>query len=61
MKFASLVHRAVNQDASLLPPARILRMACENGSKALQTNAGIIASGYKADFILLNLNHIAMV
>lgn len=48
MKFTPLIHRAVQQDASLLQPGEVLRMATRNGSKALDTKAGIIAPGYKA-------------
>ncbi|KAK4705554.1 hypothetical protein P7C70_g636, partial [Phenoliferia sp. Uapishka_3] len=55
MKFTSLIHRAVQQDASLLPPSQILRMATRNGSKALDTKAGQLAVGWKADIILLDL------
>ncbi|KAL8291736.1 hypothetical protein RQP46_001994 [Phenoliferia psychrophenolica] len=55
MKFTSLIHRAVKQDASLLPPSQILRMATRNGSKALDTKAGMLAPGWKADIILLDL------
>ena len=55
MKWASLVHRAVRVDASLMPAKRILEMATRNGGKALHLNIGSIEPGKKADLILVNL------
>ncbi|MFT4306312.1 MAG: amidohydrolase [Microbacterium sp.] len=58
MKHASLVHRAARQDASLMPAGLVLRMATNNGAKALGTGAGRIAVGAKADVILVETNSV---
>ena len=56
MKFASLTHRAVRQDASLGQPPDILRMATVNGGHALGHETGQLAPGWKADLVLLDLS-----
>ena len=56
MKLASVIHRAVRQDASLGQPADILRMATVNGGRALGHRTGRLAPGWKADVILLDLS-----
>jgi 5-methylthioadenosine/S-adenosylhomocysteine deaminase len=56
MKLASIIHRAVRQDASLGQPADILRMATLNGGRALGHQTGRLAPGWKADVILLDLS-----
>ena len=56
MKFASIFHRAVRQDASLGQPADILRMATVNGGRALGHHTGRLAPGWKADVILVDLS-----
>ncbi len=58
MKYASLVHRAARQDASLMPAELVLRMATNNGAKALGTEAGVISVGAKADVILVNIDSV---
>jgi 5-methylthioadenosine/S-adenosylhomocysteine deaminase len=55
MKITSLMHRAVNENASLCQAAEILRMGTLNGAKALNINAGVLAVGKKADVIILDL------
>ena len=55
MKLASIIHRAVRQDASLGQPADILRMATVNGGRALGHETGRLAKGWKADLILIDL------
>ena len=55
IKLASIIHRAVRQDASLGQPADILRMATVNGGRALGHETGRLAKGWKADLILIDL------
>ncbi|TPX06984.1 uncharacterized protein E0L32_011129 [Thyridium curvatum] len=59
MKFGSLIQRGLHKDASLGKPPQILRMATQNGCKALGIDAGAIEPGKKADLIVLDLtkNH----
>jgi 5-methylthioadenosine/S-adenosylhomocysteine deaminase len=56
IKLASIIHRAVRQDASLGQPADILRMATVNGGRALGHHTGRLAPGWKADVILVDLS-----
>jgi len=56
MKLASVIHRAVRQDASLGQPGEILRMATLNGGRALGHETGRLAPGWKADVILVDLS-----
>lgn len=58
MKYASLVHRAQRQDASLMPAANVLRMATNNGAKALGHDTGRLEVGAKADVILVETNSV---
>lgn len=58
IKYASLVHRAQRQDASLMPADLILKMATRNGAKALQTGSGSLEIGEKADVILVETNSV---
>lgn len=44
-------------DFGILPAATVLKMATTNGYKAImQSDAGIIKEGFKADLIMINLN-----
>jgi len=56
MKLASVIHRAVRQDANLGQPRDILRMATLNGGRALGHHTGRLAPGWKADLILVDLS-----
>jgi 5-methylthioadenosine/S-adenosylhomocysteine deaminase len=56
MKLASVIHRAVRQDASLGQPADVLRMATVNGGRALGHRTGRLAPGWKADIVLVDLS-----
>ncbi len=56
IKLASIIHRAVRQDASLGQPADILRMATVNGGRALGHETGRLAPERKADLVLLDLS-----
>lgn len=56
MKFASLMHRAVRADSSLMPAQQVVRMATRNGATALGHKSGQLTAGYKADIILIDTN-----
>jgi 5-methylthioadenosine/S-adenosylhomocysteine deaminase len=58
MKFASLMHRAQRQDASLMPADHVLRMATRNGARALAHETGQLVAGAKADLILVETNSV---
>jgi 5-methylthioadenosine/S-adenosylhomocysteine deaminase len=58
MKFASLVHRGVALDASVLPPAAVIGMATRDGARALGLDAGCIAPGRLADLVLVDLRQL---
>lgn len=55
MKFASLVHKGVAHDPSVLPPAEILAMATTEGAAALGIDAGRLAPGGLADLTLVSV------
>jgi 5-methylthioadenosine/S-adenosylhomocysteine deaminase len=59
MKFASLMHRAGRQDASLMPADLVLRMATRHGARALGQGSGALAVGEKADVILVDTDSVA--
>jgi 5-methylthioadenosine/S-adenosylhomocysteine deaminase len=54
MKFASLIHRAYRVDAGLLQAPDVVRMATRNGAVALRHDTGQLATGKKADVILVD-------
>jgi 5-methylthioadenosine/S-adenosylhomocysteine deaminase len=56
MKFASLLHKGVSSDPSVLPPGEILDMATRAGAAALHLPIGAIAPGKKADLVLVQLD-----
>lgn len=56
MKFASLIHKGTQLDASVLPAPAVLRMATQDGAAALGIQAGAIAAGQLADLTLVDLN-----
>jgi 5-methylthioadenosine/S-adenosylhomocysteine deaminase len=56
MKFASLLHKGVSGDPRVLPPGEILDMATRGGAAALDLPVGAIASGKKADLVLVRLD-----
>lgn len=57
MKWASLVHRAHRADATLMQAKDVLRMATNNGAKALGHETGQLSVGRKADIILVETNN----
>jgi 5-methylthioadenosine/S-adenosylhomocysteine deaminase len=56
MKFASLLQRATRNEAQVMQPAQLLRMATRAGAMALKQQTGEIVAGKKADLILIDLN-----
>lgn len=57
MKYAALLQKGIEEDATLLPAYEVLKMATINGAKALglEKQIGSIEEGKKADIILLDL------
>jgi 5-methylthioadenosine/S-adenosylhomocysteine deaminase len=56
MKFASLLHKGVTGDPTVLPSSRVLDMATAGGAAALDISAGAVAPGRKADLVLVRLD-----
>ncbi|MBU9714629.1 amidohydrolase [Evansella tamaricis] len=57
VRFAALLHKGISKDPTITKTWDILRMAMENGAKALQLQQlGKIKKGYKADFLLIDPN-----
>lgn len=54
MKNASLMQRAVSENASLMKSSEVFRMATVNGNRALKVNAGQLREGYLADIVLID-------
>lgn len=59
MKFASLVHKYKNHDATQLPAWKVLRMATIEGARALcmEDEIGSLRAGKKADLIMIDLSY----
>jgi 5-methylthioadenosine/S-adenosylhomocysteine deaminase len=53
MKFASLIHKGVAHDPTVLPPAQVLAMATRHGARALGIPAGTLQAGALADLTLV--------
>jgi len=58
MKFASLIHKGVQADPSVLPPAAVLAMATRHGARALGIPAGTLEPGSLADLVVVRLDHL---
>ncbi len=57
MHIAALIAKGVSRDPVVLTDAQILDMATVNGARALgRPDTGILAEGYKADIIALDMN-----
>ena len=57
MYLASVLQKAIFNDATLFPPQKVINMATKNGAKALlYNNLGEIKVGYLADIILVENN-----
>lgn len=55
LKIGALMQRAKHQDPALTTAKSILRMATNNGAKALGVEVGMLKVGMKADVIVLDL------
>jgi 5-methylthioadenosine/S-adenosylhomocysteine deaminase len=53
MKFASLLHKGVERNPTVLAPDEILAMATQRGGAALGLPVGLIAPGMAADLVLM--------
>jgi len=58
MKFASLLHKGIATDPSILPAPHVLAMASQGGASALCQDAGAIAPGLLADLVLVRLDRL---
>jgi 5-methylthioadenosine/S-adenosylhomocysteine deaminase len=58
MKFASLLHKGVARDPTVLPPGYVLDMATRRGGLALAAPIGAIAVGMAADLVMVGLDKI---
>ena len=57
MHIAALIHKGYGKDPKSMPAGRVIKMATENGAKALGfENTGRIQPGYKADIILIDVD-----
>lgn len=56
MKFASLIHKGVHADPTMLPPETVLGMATRNGLRGVGISAGALAPGMLADLTLVRLD-----
>ena len=54
MKAASLIQRAVHENAQIMKAEDVFKMATVDGSKALKMRSGEIREGYLADIVLLD-------
>ncbi len=62
MHLASLIHRGVSHDPSVLSPWDVIEMATKNGAKALgRDDTGEIAVGKRADLCIVDMNRIHLV
>ena len=62
MKFTALMHKYKNQDPTIMPAWKVLRMATIEAAEAMNMNEeiGSLKSGKKADIILVDLDAPAM-
>jgi 5-methylthioadenosine/S-adenosylhomocysteine deaminase len=56
-RLAALVQKHDRQDATLLPSIQMLKLATQNGARAMGfTNSGVLQEGAAADLILINMD-----
>lgn len=61
MRSVALVHKGYRHDATTLPAAKVLKLATQNGAKALGLeNTGELKKGNKADFIVVSFDSAMM-
>lgn len=56
LKLTAMLHGGVTGDPMAVTPTQALRMATVNGGKALGRHTGVLAAGYMADIIALDLS-----
>jgi 5-methylthioadenosine/S-adenosylhomocysteine deaminase len=56
MKFASLLHKGVTRDPTVLSPGHVLDMATRRGGLALRAPVGFIGVGLAADLVMVRLD-----
>lgn len=57
MRFAALLHKGVRKDPTIVSAAEALKMATVNGSSAIGFDKlGLLAEGYTADMVLIDLD-----
>jgi 5-methylthioadenosine/S-adenosylhomocysteine deaminase len=56
MKFASLLHKGVAYDPTVLAPGLVLDMGALHGARALDVNVGAMTPGMAADLIMVRLD-----
>jgi 5-methylthioadenosine/S-adenosylhomocysteine deaminase len=56
MKFASLLHKGVTYDPTVLAPGLVLDMGALHGARALDVNVGAMVPGMAADLIMVRLD-----
>jgi len=61
MRTVALTHKGFRCDATTFPAAKVLKMATENGAKALGLkDTGVLKKGHKADFIVVSFDSVMM-
>lgn len=56
-RLAALIQKHDRQDATLLPSTQVLKLATQNGARAMGfTNSGVLKEGADADLILINMD-----
>ena len=57
IKLASILQKYVQDNPTVVPAFQALEMATVNGAKAQNRQGGIIAEGYEADLVMLNMEN----
>ncbi|MBZ9572327.1 amidohydrolase [Patescibacteria group bacterium] len=60
MKTASLLQKHQEKNPTVLPAKEVIKIATQNGAKALKINTGKIKEGKLADLILIDLNQVSL-
>ncbi|MDR0789492.1 MAG: amidohydrolase [Bacteroidales bacterium] len=61
MKFASLLAKVSTDNPTSLPAQEVFQWATTNSATAFGLKAGVIAEGYDADCLLVDMNHVSLV
>ena len=57
MKYASLIHKGIYRDPSIVPAGIVFKMATLNGGSLFNINIGRIKPGFKADLVVINIDN----